>query len=163
MDTASMERHAARAAIVHLVASLLLLAGSLALAPGKFERAGAVFAILAAVLLAGGALAARSAWRARARHGIEIPGWSPFDRGWWAWDPPVRAFHWSLCAYAMLLTWILVLAATLYESAAGIRLPVALDALVEGAGQFLTGFGASLFVGAGGYLLARRWARRTIA
>lgn len=160
VDIHAMDAAGRRAALTHLGASLLLLAATIGIAPGRFERAGPVFAALAMVLLIGGAASARAAWWARARHGVALPGWSPFDRGWWAWDPPLRAFHWALCANALLLTWGLVLASAAVESATGLKLPAALDALVAGAGQLLTGLGASLVVAGGGSLLARRWVLR---
>ena len=150
-----------RAALAHLGASLLLLAPTVAIAPAKFERAGPVFVVLAAFLLLGGAGCARAAWAARARHGVALPGWSPLDRGWWAWDPPMRAFHWAICAHALLLTWLLILATVAFEAATGLKLPAAFDAILAGSGQWLTGFGAALLVAGGGTLLARRWARRT--
>lgn len=163
MDSEAMRHAGRRAAITHLGTSLPMLAAVVAIEPVKFERAGPLVAILTVILLAGGAACARAAWQARARHGVLLPGWSPFDRGWWAWDPPLRAFHWSLCAHALLLTWLLILAATAFEAATGLKLPAALDGLVAGGGQLLTGLGASLWVAFGGGLLARRWALRAPA
>lgn len=157
MDTASMERRGRRAAIAHLAASALLLGAAAAIAPAKHDG---LFAAFTVAQLAAGAATARAAWTARARHGIDVPGWSPFDRGWWTWDPPLRAFHWSFSAYAMLLAWLFLLGALAFESVVGVKLPAALDALASGAGQPLTGLGAALCATVGGYLLARRWARR---
>lgn len=159
MDTASMDRRGGWAAIAHLAASALLLATAAAIAPAKFERADGLVAVLTVGLLAAGAATARAAWTARARHGISVPGWSPFDRGWWAWDPPLRAFHWSFSAHAMLLAWLFLLGALAFESIVGVKLPAALDALVGGAGQPVTGLGGAVWAVVGGYLLARRWAR----
>jgi hypothetical protein len=146
----TLRAQARQAAVTHAAVSVLLLAAAIAIAPAKFARAGPVFAALAA-------------WATRARHGIALPGWSPFDRGWWAWDPPLRAFHWAMCAHALLLTWVLILAAVTVEVASGMKLPVALDQVVRGGGQLLTGFGAAVLVGGGGYLLTRRWAREVVA
>lgn len=160
MDVATMERRGGRAALAHLAASALLLAAAAATAPAKFERAGGLIVALAVALLAAGAATARAAWTARARHGIDVPGWSPFDRGWWTFDPPLRAFHWSFSAFAMLLAWLFLLGALAFESVVGVKLPAALDALASGAGQPLTGLGGALCATVGGYLLARRWARR---
>lgn len=162
MDAAAMEAAGRRAALVQLGASLLLLAGAVALAPAKFERAGPLFAALTLALLVGGACCARAAWSARARHGAALPGWSLLDRGWWSWDPPLRAFHWAMCAHALLLTWVLILATAAFESATGQKVPAALDAQVPGAGQLLTGFGAAMLVAGGGTLLARRWAAKDL-
>jgi hypothetical protein len=159
----TLRAQARQAAVTHAAVSVLLLAAAIAIAPAKFARAGPVFAALAVLLLAGGAATARAAWATRARHGIALPGWSPFDRGWWAWDPPLRAFHWAMCAHALLLTWVLILAAVTVEVASGMKLPVALDQVVRGGGQLLTGFGAAVLVGGGGYLLTRRWAREVVA
>jgi hypothetical protein len=159
-DRFAMDAAGRRDALAHLAGSLVLCAATFALSPAKFERAAPLSALLAVVLLLGGAGCARAAWSARARHGVAVPGWSPLDRGWWGWDPPLRAFHWSLCAHALLLTWALVLAAVAFEAATGHKLPVALDAVAAGAGQALTGFGAAVLVAGGGTLLARRWALR---
>lgn len=160
MDAAATVRRGRRAAVAHLAASALLLGVAATIAPAKFERAGGLVAMLTLGLALAGAATARAAWIARARYGVEVPGWSPFDRGWWAWDPPLRAFHWALCAHAMLLVWLFLLAAFVFEAIAGVKLPAALDAVTAGAGQPLTGLGAALCATVGGTLLARRWARR---
>jgi hypothetical protein len=162
MDAAAMLRAGRRAAWTHAGASLVLITPAVALAPAKFQRAGTLLAVLAIVLLVGGAASAHAAWAARAHHGVRLPGWSPWSRGWWAWDPPLRAFHWAMCAHALLVMWVLLLVTVAFERVTGMKVPVALDAVVTGSGEFLTGFGAALLLAVVGYLLTVRWARREV-
>ncbi len=163
MGAAAMLGAGRRAALMHAGVSVLLIALAVALAPEKSQRAGALDAVLIIVMLLGGAVSAHAAWSARAHYGVRVPGWSPWSRDWWAWDPPLRAFHSAMCAHVMLATWVLILATFAFERAIGMKLPVALDVLAAGSGEFLTGFGASIVIVVAGYLLTLRWARREVA